>query len=151
MTTEENQELQPQKQQEGKGQAVSPNDVAICKMHLDLWMHQNNLMWSRIQVLWFIQFGFLGLSTYLYTAPQALDQLNISFLAKYAALLCAITTFGLWIVMLIDKKLRDIHRINIESYDLGVHPASVWQNRSKMIRVHTMSNLSFTLVSFWCS
>jgi len=75
----------------------------------------------------FIQFGFLGLSTYLYTAPQALDQLNISFLAKYAALLCAITTFGLWIVMLIDKKLRDIHRINIESYDLGVHPASVWQ------------------------
>ena len=27
----------------------------ICKMNIDLWMHQNTLMWTRLQTLWLVR------------------------------------------------------------------------------------------------
>jgi hypothetical protein len=79
---------------------------AICKMNLDLWIHQNNLMWSRLQVLWLVQLDLLSLSTYLYSkGPSLGPSVDLSHLAKYAALLCAVATFALWIVMRTDTIL----------------------------------------------
>lgn len=149
------------------------------KSHVDLWIHQNNLMWSRLQQLAFVQTGFLGLATYLYstarstiqlafqpvfqveyqealntqTPPDALKKaytaadaalksasdiarsaaaaahspLNLAFYAKYAALLGAVSTFGLLIIALTDKRLRDIYREKIEKIDSDIHPASLQQ------------------------
>lgn len=162
-------------------------------MYLDLWIHQNTLMWSRLQVLWFIQFGLLSLSAYLYSTAQSVAQpaaqvqaaleladqvqaasklailvqvtvqpsiqvqaakqladavqaaakqatvvqvmapplaqvLNVSFLAKWAALFCALATFGLERVMHFDRLHRDIYRKKIEKCKMDIFPASLGQN-----------------------
>ena len=95
-------------------------------------MHQNTLMWSRLRILWFIQLGFLALAGYLFfphqaPAPTPSETVHLEYLAKFIALLCAFTTFGLWIVMRTDKLIRDIYRRNIEVLNLGFFPASLGQ------------------------
>ena len=96
-------------------------------MNLDLWMHQNTLVWSRLQVLWFVQVGFLGLSTYLSKSSSLGPSVDLSHLAKYVALLGAVTTFGLWIVMRTDRIIRSIYRRKVEACRLDFFPGSYWQ------------------------
>ena len=107
----------------------------ICKMNIDLWIHQNTLMWGRLRILWFVQLGFLAFAGYLFFPHQAQLPLtpplsaivNLAYLSKFVALLCAVTTFGLWIVMRTDRLIRDIYRRNIEALNLGFFPASLGQ------------------------
>ena len=107
----------------------------ICKMNIDLWMHQNTLMWTRLQTLWFVQFGLLALAGYLSVphpaaqpnTPTPIEALNLASLAKFAALLSAITTFGLWVMMRTDRLLRNTYRKKIEQLDLGFFPACVFR------------------------
>lgn len=107
----------------------------ICKMNIDLWIHQNTLMWSRLRILWFVQLGFLALAGYLFfphspqpaLAPATSEAVNLVKYAKYASLLCAFTTFVLWIVMRTDRLIRNIYRKNIEALNLGFFPASLGQ------------------------
>ena len=56
----------------------------ICKMNIDLWMHQNTLMWTRLKTLWFVQFGLLALAGYLSVphpaqpnTPTPIEALNL--------------------------------------------------------------------------
>ena len=107
----------------------------ICKMNIDLWMHQNTLMWTRLKTLWFVQFGLLALAGYLSVphpaqpnTPTPIEALNLASLAKFAALLSAITTFGLWVMMRTDRLLRNTYRKKIEQLDLGFFPASLGQS-----------------------
>jgi hypothetical protein len=93
-----------------KEQELKTNE-AICKMNLDLWTHQNTLMWSRLHVLWFIQFGFLSVSK------------NTNYAACFGALITAM----LWIVMNTDRQLRNVYRKKIETCELQIYPASVKQ------------------------
>lgn len=95
--------------------------AAICKLHLDLWMHQNTLMWSRVQTLSFVQAGFLALANSLATNEK------LKGYATWACLICTLVTFGLGIVMWTDRHLRNIHRASVESFDLKLHPASTAQ------------------------
>ena len=106
----------------------------ICKMNIDLWMHQNTLMWTRLKTLWFVQFGLLALAGYLSVPHPAqpntstpIEALNLASLAKFAALLSAITTFGLWVMMRTDRLLRNTYRKKIEQLDLGFFPACVFR------------------------
>ncbi|MBF0548905.1 MAG: hypothetical protein HQK60_00075 [Deltaproteobacteria bacterium] len=115
---------------QGKGSRVDlKTNEALCKMYLDLWLHQNSLMWGRLHVLWLVQVGFLSLSSYLYATDLTL---HLSFLAKFASLLCALTTAGLGYVMYNDKKLRDIYRAGVEDCGLGLYPASM--KRQSIVR-----------------
>jgi hypothetical protein len=92
--------------------------ATICKLHLDMWMHQNTLMWSRLHTLWLVQVGFLALAHFLSQKPESLQ------FARWSCALCILTTFGLGIVMWTDRQLRNIHRQSIESFKLGLYPAS---------------------------
>lgn len=104
-------------------------------MNIDLWIHQNALMWSRLRILWFVQLGFLALAGYLFfphfpqpaIAPATSEAVDLVRYAKYASLLCAFTTFVLWIVMRTDRLIRNIYRKNIEALNLGFFPASLGQ------------------------
>ncbi|MBL0141692.1 MAG: hypothetical protein IPP91_06390 [Betaproteobacteria bacterium] len=93
-------------------------NAAVCKLHLDLWLHQNTLMWSRLQTLGIVQAGFLAL------AYSLSKESHLMGYALWACLLCVFTTFGLGIVMWTDRQLRNIHRISIESFGLDLYPAS---------------------------
>ena len=103
-------------------------------MNLDLWMHQNTLMFSRLQTLWFVQIGLLALASYLYvphpdvpSLPILGGALGVALLAKFSALLCAISTFGLWVMARTDRSLRNIYRRRIEALALGFFPGSLGQ------------------------
>jgi len=99
---------------------VEAKKDSVCKLHLDLWLHQNTLMWSRVQTLWFVQGGFLALAN-LMRIEKELRQ------AQWICVICVVATFGLWVVMWTDRNLRNIHRISIEKFELDLHPASVDQ------------------------
>jgi hypothetical protein len=103
---------------------------AVCKMMLDLWVHQNTLMWSRLQVLSIVQVVFLSLSTFLSTPSpsRALHEQEFQALPGYTMLLCTLATFALMCVMLGDKALRDAFRAQIEDQNLGIFPASLDRN-----------------------
>jgi hypothetical protein len=114
------------------------SDLALkdrCKLLMDLWIHQNSLMWTRVQVLWFVQLGFLALAGYLFSprpgipgAPQpSIDAATLGALAKWVCLLCTAITFSLWIVMRTDRIIRNIYRKQLERLNCGFHPASLAQ------------------------
>ena len=95
--------------------------AAICKLHLDLWMHQNSLMWSRLQTLGFVQAGFLALAYSLW------KDASLKEYALWACLLAILATFGLGIIMWTDRHLRNIHRMSVEMFNLCLYPASTAQ------------------------
>ncbi len=95
--------------------------ATVCKLHLDLWLHQNTLMWSRVQTLYFVQAGFLALAHVLSENPK------YSQYALWPCLLAVVATIGLGIAMWTDRQLRNIHRTSIETYKLDLYPASTAQ------------------------
>ena len=102
-------------------------DVAHCKLFVDLWVHQNTLLWGRLQVLYWVQVGFLGVSALLKT--NAVQFSEIQGNAYWPCLIAAGLCGWLFIVMRTDKKIRDIYRRKIETFGLDIYPASVPQTR----------------------
>jgi len=92
--------------------------AAVCKLHLDLWLHQNTLMWGRVQTLGFVQAGFLTLAYTLWREE------SLKKYAVWACLLGVLVTFGLGVVMWTDRWLRNLHREPIEAFGLNLYPAS---------------------------
>ena len=108
----------------------------ICKMNIDLWMHQNTLMWTRLKISLVCSIRSLSacrvpVGTPPHPAqpntPTPIEALNLASLAKFAALLSAITTFGLWVMMRTDRLLRNTYWKKIEQLDLGFFPACVFR------------------------
>jgi hypothetical protein len=57
----------------------NPNDRF--KARVDLWMHCNTLLWSRLQPLYFIQAAFFALATYLLQSQNSFDGKHIIWIA----------------------------------------------------------------------
>lgn len=70
------------------------------KLHLDMLMHQNNLLWSRFQILYFIEIGFFGISYALRNHHEALA-------ATWFA--CSGLLIYLFITNRADMALRNAH------------------------------------------
>lgn len=102
-------------------------DPAVCKLHVDLWIHQNVLLWSRIQTLYFVQVTFLSAAFYL-------THNGFQLYGQMCVLLGAITTATLMFIMLNDRYWRDVHRDNAIACGLGVVPLPVYI-KVKMLRV----------------
>jgi len=129
----------------GEGSMSADEDAklaTVCKLHLDLWLHQNSLMWGRVQTLWFVQAGFLALAQVLSQEPSRQRY------ALWACVLCALATFGLGVVMWTDRQLRDIHRKSIEAFNLNVFPASTSQTPLGRDRGQSVIEPAFHLFIF---
>lgn len=70
------------------------------KLHLDLWIHQNQLFWSRFQLLYIIQAGFFLILAAV--RPSPVFTAVVVFVAYY---------FLIWLYFTIDndRRLRNHH------------------------------------------
>ncbi len=91
-------------------------DLAVCKMNLDLWIHQNNLMWSRIQSLSLSQAGFFALASFVKSNRNL--SMTICVVAVASVIALALNMIG-------DKLIRDQHRKSIERLGFDVFPGTL--------------------------
>lgn len=94
--------------------------MGVGKILSDLWIHQNNLVWGRLQILYWIQFGFIG------AALVAHHQVEESFkeVAYWPCVVAACLSVLVLIVMLGDMFIRNHYRRHIEQLDVDVFPGS---------------------------
>lgn len=72
------------------------------KSRTDLWIHCNNLMWSRLQPLFFIQAAYFAVAAYLAKS-------NSKELLLYAFLITLLFLIYLTVVVFADRTHRDRH------------------------------------------
>jgi hypothetical protein len=87
---------------------IDPKDLA--KILSDHWIHQNILMWGRLQTTISLQLGLLGAAYGLYV-------LKWHYLTFVCCVAAALATLGLVFISEHDRSIRDQHRLNLE--DLG--------------------------------
>lgn len=88
---------------------VTPKrDDVLFKALIDLWMHQNKLMWDRLRIVGLLQFGLLGAGFYLQTRNASISG---GALIKYYPILACLTaifaTIILWHRANVDRGWRD--------------------------------------------
>jgi hypothetical protein len=82
------------------------------KAHFDLWLHQNNLFWSRFQLLYYLQGAY-----FLVVGAGDLQRPFV-----FAALVTIVFfTSYLWIVLNQDRSHRNWHR-HVLMNDFGFDP-----------------------------
>jgi hypothetical protein len=60
--------------------AETPGPDARFKARIDLWIHSNNTMWSRLQPLYFLQLAYFAISVYLSSGQQGLEFVTLILL-----------------------------------------------------------------------
>jgi hypothetical protein len=88
---------------------VELGSETLFKAALDIWMHQNKLMWDRLQTLSLIQIPLLGASFALATQIPSLAQF-----AQFAALTALGATFLLWHRTMADRHVRNRYQYILE-------------------------------------
>jgi hypothetical protein len=103
-----------------------PSKDARLKSLTDLWIHANNLMWNRLQTLYFIQVAFFAVASYGRGSRSPL-------IIIAAGIFALISQVYLLIVVLNDRKFRDSYgsRVNDE---FGIDLLN-YQNKSFWVRV----------------
>jgi hypothetical protein len=82
-------------------QQVNPD--ARFKARVDMWMHCNNLMWSRLQPLSFVQVAYFAISAYI---VQAKLPSHYAWLALLLAMLFILLLLGLSVNERNDRNVR---------------------------------------------
>lgn len=93
---------------------------ARCKAHLDLWMHQNTLMWGRIQTLIIVQGAYFGVA--FFTSEKSLR--GLLWLAFVATV---IFTIALYVICFTDRKVRNWHRQRLIEYGIDPTPPPLFR------------------------
>jgi hypothetical protein len=79
----------------------------------DLWMHQNNIMWARVQTLLFMQAGFLGVGYTLWTH-------KLWYISVLSLLLLISLTVSLYLIARRDRAKREKYAKVLETLDFYI-------------------------------
>jgi hypothetical protein len=133
---------------EGHHMQESSSDF-IVEALTDLWMHQNSLMWDRLNTLGVLQVGFLGgvyaVSTEKWAAPLVL----------WAMAALVFLTLTLWHRSDIDRCVRDKHgdRLRLMGVEVGLDMTDQsdlerWAKASYLARLfnHLHSKVYFSII-----
>jgi hypothetical protein len=83
-------------------------DDVVFKALIDLWMHQNKLMWDRLRIVGILQFGLLGAGFYLQNRNGSVsDKGLLKYYPVLACLTAIFATIVLWHRASVDRRWRD--------------------------------------------
>jgi hypothetical protein len=97
--------------------ATKLDDATIRKSYLDLWMHQNNLMWGRLQTLYIVQGAYFGVASFA-RGDVALLQI--------ALLVVIVLSISISLIISSDRKIRNAHRISLLKVGIDPTPPKVF-------------------------
>ena len=109
---------------------------ALLKSTSDLWIHQNTIMWSRIQTLAILQAGFLGIGF-------ALRALHYWALGVTACAFVMVLSVFLWHITIVDRRNRDIYatRLADMGFELAHQPLYMFRHSGATVYI-TMAFLA---------
>jgi hypothetical protein len=90
-----------------------PTPDARLKAHVDLWIHGDRLVWSRLQLVYFVQFAFFSVAGYM----RENDRLVIA-----SCMLAVFLHLYILIIVHFDAQFRDKHAdILLDRYELDAN------------------------------
>ena len=105
--------------------ADKPDANNTAKILSDLWIHQNRLMWDRLQLLAILQAAFLG-------AAYTLHVKNWPVAVFFVCLFAIVISAALMHTANIDRAIRDKHRDKL--LNLGIEVRLQFDNPDDMKR-----------------
>jgi hypothetical protein len=124
---------------------VGSLDANFIKPLVDLWMHQNQIMWSRVQLLIALQGAVL-------TANYALAHKGASIALCVAAVLASLYLIYIWGL---DRLVRDKYRDKLKDYGFEIGLTADERKRLRVdviagIRLPPVTNARTSLLTiFW--